>query len=275
MEDKTMKAEQARRLTEEHLHRLAQALEAGHSQTLRDYLAVMARFPRYSFRNQLLIASQRPDATRVAGFQAWRQLGRWVKRGEKGIAIVAPLPLRRAEPADGDDGDVLLAFKAVHVFDVSQTDGEPLPELAATQGDPADHLVRLKAVITDRGIRLRYCEDLDGADGASGGGLILVRSALTAGEEFAVLAHEFAHELLHRGERRTGVPRKVRELEAEAVAYVVSEAIGLDTNTACADYIHLYQGDTDTLTESLYAIRQTASIILEALLPEARDALAA
>jgi hypothetical protein len=67
----------------------------------------------------------------------------------------------------------------------------------------------------------------------------------------------------------------VRELEAEAVAYVVSEAIGLDTNTACADYIHLYQGDTDTLTESLYAIRQTASIILEALLPEARDALAA
>jgi len=165
-----MKAEQAKRLTEEHLHRLAQALEAGHSQTLRDYLAVMARFPRYSFRNQLLIASQRPDATRIAGFQTWRHLGRWVKRGEKGIVIVAPLPLRRAEPAQGEDPDPLLLFKAVYVFDVSQTDGEPLPELAATQGDPADHLVRLKAAITDRGIRLRYCDDLDGADGASGGG---------------------------------------------------------------------------------------------------------
>jgi antirestriction protein ArdC len=270
-----MKAEQAKRLTDEHLQGLAQALEAGHSQTLRDYLAVMARFPRYSFRNQLLIAAQRPDATRVAGFQTWRQLGRWVKRGEKGIVIVAPLPLRRAEAAEGEDADVSLAFKAVYVFDVSQTDGEPLPELAATQGDPADHLVRLRAVITDRGIRLRYCEDLDGADGASGGGLILVRSGLTAGEEFAVLVHEFAHELLHQGERRLAVPKRVRELEAEAVAYVVSEAIGLNTNTACVDYIQLYQGNTETLTESLTAIRQTASVILEAVLPEAPKALAA
>jgi antirestriction protein ArdC len=235
----------------------------------------MARFPRYSFRNQLLIASQRPDATRVAGFQTWRQLGRWVKRGEKGIVIVAPLPLRRAEPAGPDDGDVPLAFKAVYVFDVSQTDGEPLPELGATQGDPADHLVRLKAVITDRGIRLRYGEDLGGADGVSGGGLILLRAGLMAGEEFAVLVHEFAHELLHQGERRLAVPKRVRELEAEAVAYVVSEAVGLNTNTACVDYIQLYQGNTETLTESLTAIRQTASVILEAVLPEAPKALAA
>jgi hypothetical protein len=235
----------------------------------------MARFPRYSFRNQLLIAAQRPGATRVAGFQTWRQFGRWVKRGERGIVIVAPLPLRRAEAAEGEEADVSLAFKAVYVFDVSQTDGEPLPELAATQGNPADHLLRLKAAITERGIRLRYCEDLDGADGVSGGGLILLRAGLTAGEEFGVLTHEFAHELLHQGERRTGVPRKVRELEAEAVAYVVSEAIGLDTNTACVDYIHLYQGDTDTLTESLSTIRQSASIILETLLPEAPQVLAA
>ncbi len=269
-----MKAEQAKRLTDEHLQRLAQALEAGHSQALKDYLAVIARFPRYSFRNQLLIASQRPDATRVAGFQTWRQLGRWVKRGEKGLVIVAPLPLRRAELAEGGDADPLLLFKAVYVFDVSQTDGAPLPELAATQGDPADHLVRLKAVITDRGIRLRYCEDLDGADGASGGGLILVRSGLTAGEEFAVLAHEFAHELLHQGDRRFTVPKRVRELEAEAAAYVVSEAVGLDTNSACADYIHLYQGSVETLTESLESIRQASSLILSDLIPEELHAAA-
>jgi antirestriction protein ArdC len=198
-----------------------------------------------------------------------------VKRGERGIVIVAPLPLRRAEAAEGEETDAFLAFKAVYVFDVSQTDGDPLPELAATQGDPADHLLHLRAVITGRGIRLRYCEDLDGADGVSGGGLILLRAGLTAGEEFGVLTHEFAHELLHQGERRTRVPRKVRELEAEAVAYVVSEAVGLNTNTACVDYIHLYQGDTDTLTESLSTIRQSASIILETLLPEAPQVLAA
>lgn len=269
-----MKAEQARQLADEQIDKLAQALEAGHSEAMRAYLAVMARFPRYSFRNQLLIASQRPDATRVAGFRTWQKLGRCVMRGEKGIVIVAPLPLRRGEPVEGADDNVFLAFKAAYVFDVSQTDGEPLPELSATRGDPAGYTGLLKAEIAGRGISLRYVEFTDGADGASAGGTILLRTGLAPAEEFSVLVHELAHELLHHGARRGETPRKVRELEAEAVAFVVSESIGLDTNTACADYIYLYQGNVQTLTESLGAIQQVASTILEALMPEVEAAAA-
>ncbi len=263
-----MKAEQARKLADDQVDRLAKALEAGHSETMKTYLAVMARFPRYSFRNQLLIASQRPDATRVAGFRTWQKLKRWVKRGEQGIVIVAPMPLRRKDPPDPDRDNAFIAFKAAHVFDVSQTDGEALPELGTVHGDPAGYIDLLKEEIAWRGISLRYAEDLQGADGASAGGTIILRESLSPAEQFSVLVHELAHEILHQGERKGQVPRRVRELEAEAVAFVVSEAIGLDTNTASADYIQLYRGDVETLTESLDAIQKTAAAILEALMPE-------
>jgi hypothetical protein len=104
---------------------------------------------------------------------------------------------------------------------------------------------------------------------------VLLRLGLAPAEELSVLAHELAHELLHHGADRATTPRRVRELEAEAVAFVVSEAIGLDTSTACADYIQLYQGSTESLAQSLAAIQQTAATILEALLPEDTQALAA
>jgi hypothetical protein len=90
---------------------------------------------------------------------------------------------------------------------------------------------------------------------------------MTAAEEFAVIVHELAHELLHRGERRAQTTQTVRETEAEAVAFVVSHAIGLDTNTAAADYIQLYRGDKATLVESLAFVQQTASEILGAMMP--------
>ncbi len=270
-----MKAEQARKLADDQVDKLAKALEAGHSETMRTYLAVMARFPRYSFRNQLLIATQRPDATRVAGFRTWQKLRRWVKRGETGIVIVAPMPLHRKDPTESEKDDAFIAFKAAYVFDVSQTDGEPLPELGTVHGDPAGYADLLKQEIAWRGIGLRYVDDLSGADGASAGGTIILREGLSPAEQFSVLVHELAHEMLHQGERKGQVPRRVRELEAEAVAFVVSGAIGLDTNTASADYIQLYRGNVETLTESLDAIQKTAAAILEALMPEESQPAAA
>ncbi|RIK66073.1 MAG: DUF1738 domain-containing protein [Planctomycetota bacterium] len=266
-----MKVEQAKQLADQALNQLIAAVEAGGSDAFKAYLATMARFHRYSFGNVMMIAMQRPDATQVAGFNRWKELGRYVKAGERGIAIIAPMLLRKkSEPgngdaADGEDAEKILRFKAVYVFDVSQTDGQPLPELHRVGGNPNGHTDRLKQFIAQRGIVLEYSSDIGTADGLSKGGTIVLRTDLPPAEEFSVLVHELAHEMLHRTERRKETNKTVRETEAEAVAFIVSQAIGLDTNSACSDYIRLYNGDRETLTESLDFIQKSAAAILEAI----------
>ena len=123
-----MKSEDASQLATSALDRLAQALQAGHSEALTAYLAAAGRFHSYSFRNVMLIASQRPDATRVAGFNAWRKLGRFVKKGEKGVVIIAPIVFKRDDQAatseDERAGDAQLRFKAAYVFDGLSRDSD-------------------------------------------------------------------------------------------------------------------------------------------------------
>jgi antirestriction protein ArdC len=267
-EESTMKKEQTNQLVDDALNDLAEALEQGKSEALSAYLSTMARFHEYSFRNVMLINSQRPDAVQVAGFHAWRKLGRFVRKGERGIVIVAPMVLRGEKNADQGDEDTRLLFRAVHVFDVSQTDGEPLPEPGTVSGDPAIHTARLKSFIADRGIRLDYAETLGGADGRSHGGRIEMLKGLTPAEEFSTLAHELAHELLHRGKQRKDRTHIARETEAEAVAFVVCQAIGLETSTAAQDYIHFHHGDKGTLSASLDRIQQTATTIIQAVMEE-------
>jgi antirestriction protein ArdC len=263
-----MKSEDASKLATSALETLAQTLAAGHSEALTAYLAAAGRFHTYSFRNVMLIASQRPDATRVAGFNAWRKLGRFVKKGETGIAIIAHIVLKRDDrPTNLDDErarDVQIRFKVAHVFDVVQTDGTPLPELGETAGDPGAYTQRLIRFIESLGIALDYADDLGGADGLSKKGQIVIRSRQTAATEFSVLVHELAHSLLHQVPNRPST-KTVLELEAEAVAFTVCSGIGLDTGTAAADYIGLYDGDADLLAQSLDAIQRTASQILEAI----------
>ncbi|RIK67139.1 MAG: DUF1738 domain-containing protein [Planctomycetota bacterium] len=265
-----MKVEQAKQLAEDALNQLIADVERGGSDAFKAYLATMARFHHYSFGNCMMIAMQRPDATHVAGFNRWKELGRFVKAGEKGIVIIAPMLLRKKATA-GDtapaeqDAETLLRFKAVYVFDVSQTDGKPLPEFARVGGDPNGHTERLKEFIAQRAVTVEYSEDIGSADGVSKGGKIVIRPDLTPAEEFSVLVHEMAHEMLHRTERRKETSKTIRETEAEAVAFVVCQAIGLDTNGAAADYIKLYNGDKETLTESLDHIQKTATSIIEAI----------
>lgn len=267
-----MKHEEAKQIADEALERLAKDLAAGRSQMFLEYLAVLGRFHHYSFGNVLLIAIQRPDATHVAGFHAWKKLGRYVKKGEKGITILAPLVYKRKGEVTDDSSSkesasavVLRGFKAVYVFDVSQTEGEPLPEFASVGGDPGEHIEKLKELIVRDGIDLVYEESLGGAQGRSEGGRILIVNGLAPAKEFSVLVHELAHERLHKGDRRKDTTRTVRETEAEAVAYVVAKGVGLDTSTAASDYIQLYQGTTETLAESLDYIRRVAADILAAL----------
>jgi hypothetical protein len=259
-----MNADELKKLTTESLDHLSAALAEGHSERLSALLKTMAQFHRYSFHNVCLIARQRPEATRVAGFHAWRKLGRFVRKGEKGIAILAPIVGRKEADAGDDDSKTVVGFRAAYVFDVDQTDGAPLPEPAEAGGDPGAATDRLKTAITSHGIALEYAQELDGALGTSCGGRIQILAGLQPASEFTVLAHEFAHELLHRGDDRPA-SRDVRELEAEAVAFVVGQAIGLDVTDAARDYIHLYRGDSTALVESLARIQRTSASILAKL----------
>lgn len=265
-----MKSEQAKKLADDALDTLADALAAGKSGTLHAVLQAAARFHRYSFRNIMLIATQRPDATHVAGFNAWKKLGRFVKKGEHGIVIVAPIPIRSDASEVAESGVTAsesagIRFKAAYVFDVAQTDGEPLPEHATVSGEPGQFTERLKSFIAGKGIVLEYLPDLGGPDGTSSGGKIQVRTGLTPAEEFSVLAHELGHELLHRDADRATTTKTQRETEAEAVAFVLTTAVGLDTSTAASDYIQLYNGDKDTLAASLGRIQHVAAEIIDAL----------
>ena len=265
----------ARSLIETAIDQLATALENGHSQTLKEYLATMARFHPYSAGNQLLIHLQRPTATHIAGYQTWKKLGRQVKKGEKGILIQAPIQYRYTTTTETtrnnreEDNTVtvtrLSGFKPAHVFDITQTDGDNLPEFPTVQGNPGEHLEQLKTTIHQRGITLKYSDDMEGAIGRSNGGTITIQTNLPPAKEFSTLVHELAHELLHHGPNRQKTTKTMRETQAEAVAYIVNTAIGLDTTTASSDYIQLYHGDKKVLAESLHDIRQAANTILAEL----------
>jgi RNA polymerase sigma factor (sigma-70 family) len=272
-----MKEEHVRQMAQDALGRLASALEAGHSEALKEYLAAQARFHRYSWHNVMLITAQRPSASQVAGYHAWHQLGRFVKKGEKGIVIYAPVLVKDTDPQAGvreaasNDVFRLTGFRTAHVFDIAQTDGRELPAFAEMKGDPQEYTDKLKALVAKDHIALTYDPSIAPAKGVSFGGRIALRPGLSAAEEFSVLAHEFAHELLHKRTADRPLDKTVRETQAEAVAFVVCRGVGLDTNTAASDYIALYKGDTQTLAESLTVIHQASTRILNELLPEERQ----
>jgi len=264
-----MKRDEVQRIARQAFVQLVESVEAGKSETLVNYLKAMARFHRYSLGNAILIRLQKPDATHVAGFRTWQRLGRRVRKGEHGIGIMAPIVHRRKTGTGGDreedDEETVRTFKTAHVFDISQTDGKPLPEFARVQGNPEQFLDRLKQYVASKGIQLKHSEHLAMAEGVSTGGTILLKQSLAPAEEFSVLCHEYAHERLHhQGDTRPD-EKKVLETQAEAVAFVVSYGIGLDVNTSSSDYIQLYSGDRKTLMESLERIQRTASEILAAI----------
>jgi antirestriction protein ArdC len=223
---------------------LIEQLEAGHSEALTNYLTAMSRFHAYSFGNVLEIARQMPTATRVAGFWTWKNLGRSVKAGQKGIRILAPIVGSRRKKDTEAQRDItkqneriLLGFRNAYVFDISQTEGLDLPAVHEVSGDPGENIDRLAAFLKTKGIQLVYNEKIAPALGTSYGGRIAILSGQSKAETFATLVHETAHELLHKSERRTATTKTVRETEAEAVAFVVGKAVGLVTGSASADYV--------------------------------------
>ena len=135
-------------------------------------------------------------------------------------------------------------------------------------GDVSGHRERLFRFVESQSVELSFSERIAPAKGLSHGGKITLLSGMQPAEEFFTLVHEIAHEMLHRGERRIMTTKQVRETEAEAVAFVVCQSVGLQNGTASQDYIQLWHGDANLLRESLEAVQQTATIILGALSPE-------
>jgi hypothetical protein len=259
---------------------LIEQLEAGHSDALTAYLDAMSRFHNYSFGNILEIARQRPDATRVAGMYAWNQLGRKVKRGERGIRILAPIvgiKRKKDEEAEKDitkqNTRVLVGFRNAYVFDVSQTEGAELPAMREMSGEVGENRARLIAFINKQNIELVFTANIAPALGTSYGGRIAILPGQSEAEEFSTLVHELAHEMLHKAERRTTTTKVVKETEAEAVAFVIGKAVGLETGSASADYIQLYHGNASLLAESLEVIQQTSAVILAALQPSGTETM--
>jgi hypothetical protein len=295
----TQKDNPTQQLIKQSVDFLLQQLEAGKSETLTAYMAAMARFHAYSFANIMAIVRARPDATRVAGIRTWNELGRFVKKGEKGIPILAPMIGRRrrkdnaernqAQDDNAKPAPVLIGFRIVHVFDVRQTTGEDLPEFEhSVSGEVGEHRDRLAAFLDAQNIALEYNENIAPALGVSYGGKIALLPGQSHAEDFTSLVHESAHELLHRSTRRTMTTATVRETEAEAVAFIVGQAIGLEMGRVAADYIQMYAGNAALLAESLEVVQRTSAVILDAIteksdntrnapsisVPETQDAIA-
>ena len=280
-----MNRDEALKQSDEALKELAQSLSQGMSDKLLNYLAAMARFHQYSFGNCMMIYMQKPDATQVAGFGKWKEMNRFVKKGEKGIAIFAPMVGKKKKDSDAKDASsansnhdssetpdstnankVLYGFRVVYVFDVSQTEGQELPEFAALGGDPGDKIDRLIEIYRNQGVVLEFVPSLPGsANGMSAGGTVSIVESLPKPQMFSTMVHELAHEMLHWGDRHESTTKTIRETEAEAVAYAVCRSIGLECSTRASDYIQLWTGDEKVLMQSLEQIRTVASKILTQL----------
>jgi len=248
---------------QEHLETLAQATdEARKSQEMLRYLDFVSMFHQYSPCNIVLIQFFKPDATLVAGFNKWKSLDRWVRAGEKAIPILAPM-LVKQEDEDGIERQRLVGFKTVHVFDISQTSGEPLPHKPDWKSPQKNEELNLKLIhfAESQGISVTF-KNLPGeVQGRSKGGAIEID--LNAGTP--VIFHEIAHEILHRVEENQ-LTRAERELEAEAVAFCCGKHLGLEGLNS-PNYLAFFGGTSEKIFTHMERIRDTANRIITAIAP--------
>ena len=226
----------------------------------RAWLRTQAQFHTYSANNATLIALQMPEATQVAGFHTWRKLGRWVLKGETGITILAPVTLKTHGEDSGeitpeDDGTgssrFVVGFRAVTVFDVSQTDGAELPTVGhrLTGDDPDDVYTSLCGVAHSIGYTVEEDYLGEGVNGDCTHRLRRIRIEVRndPAQQVKTLAHEIGHALLHDHtqtgtEQDAATCRGVKELEAESVAYVVTQALGFESGSYSFSYVANWSG---------------------------------
>ena len=252
------------------LDTLAEGIEAlTNSDRWRAHLEVQGRFHRYSFNNALLIGVQDPAATRVAGYATWKKLGRSVVKGERAIWILAPMVGRRTRDADGEERRPLYGFRPVAVFDVAQTEGDPLPEICRNlEGEaPTAWFIALRSRAEQLGYSVESVEIPGTTNGDCTYGMrrIRVESRNHPAQQVKTLAHELAHAFLHEGV----ADRALAELEAESTAFMVCRRLGLDSGEYSFGYVACWAGGgpeaVAAVSASGSAIQRTASAILDGL----------
>ena len=256
----------------------------------KNYLDFCARLPRYSVNNQILIMMQKPDATMCQSFTNWKEVNRFVRKGEKGIRILAPAPYKMQKEQENTDasGKTILdkdgepvketvevtinAFKPVSTFDISQTDGEPVPtpgvdELTGSVEGYETLLAAIKEVVP---VPISF-EQID--SGAKGfyhleENRIVVQEGMSEAQTVKTLLHEASHQALHSREAMDATSEKKsknqKETEAESVAYVVCQHYGIDTSEYSFPYVATWSADKEVpeLKASLDTIRRTASELI-------------
>ena len=237
------------------------------SEFFRHYLDTMSRFWKYSYHNQLLIFRQMPKATRVAGFRKWQELKRRVKKGSKSIRILAPYIKRiiEADPKTGEEKERKITyFCPVSVFDQSQTEGQPLPEIdICIDGDNyAEFLRHLLDFCGSRNIKVDFRNlGINDLYGYSLGGQIAIADTKSINTQVNTLIHEVAHEILSHKDQQIG--RQEKEIQAEGVAYVVTKHFGMENKSF--NYLALYDADYRRIMENLKAISEASRDIIEFL----------
>lgn len=273
-------------------------LEAGlkelfESEKYKSYLSTMSKFHNYSFNNTLLIAMQKPEATLVAGYQAWQKnFERHVNKGEKAIRILAPAPYKIKEERDKLDpvtGEMMFdengmpqkeetevtipAFRAVSVFDVSQTDGKPIPELEVNEllSTVEGYEDFVQALMNISPVPIAF-EDIPGDSKgyfSTAEKRIAVQENMSESQTLKTMVHEVAHSMLHDKEvnQSMDIPvkdRNTKEVEAESVAFTVCQHFGIDTSDYSFGYIAGWSSGRNMkeLKSSLDTIRKTASELI-------------
>lgn len=280
----------------EKVEELAKKIEAGtkefmQSDKYRTYLRTMSKFHSYSFRNCLLIAMQKPDATLVAGYQAWqKKFERQVGRGETGIRIFAPVPYEEqvekqkrdsngnllyssdGKPVTEEVTEKRLAFRVTTVFDVSQTSGKPLPELATELDGSVEQYEMLFQAIRDTSEAPITVETFPAGNEAKGyyspsDHSIHVRDDISEVQSIKTVLHELAHSVLHNKDAEDAAEksRMTMEVEAESVAFIVSDHFGIDTSDYSFAYLASWSSDADLpeLHQSLDTIQKTANDLIQ------------
>jgi antirestriction protein ArdC len=238
------------------------------------YLRFMSAFRRYSFNNLMLIALQCPHATHVAGFRKWQELGRQVRKGEKAIKILgySTKKITKTDPVTGEEvEDRVKRFPVLSVFDVSQTDGEPVPSNAyqlPTGEGPTGMLDRLSAWLRGEGWTLRELPLGGMMEGYTDHQrrIIATESGLEPAARLVVLLHEAAHALLHENDADYVTHRGVCETEAESTAYVIANLIGMDVDASSVSYVAGWaKADRDIITAAATNVLRAVNTIAAAL----------
>ena len=233
------------------------------SSRYREYLKTMSHFHSYSLNNCLLIFEQKPDATLVAGYHTWRRrFGRHVKAGEKGIRILAPVR-KETETEDGEEQEI--RFKTIPVFDISQTDGDPLPTYMndTLYGSVSDYELFLDQLKLVSPVPVRFEQGPMNAHGyfRDDQSVIVLKEGMPQLQTVKTLVHEIAHACLHsRSAGGEKLSREQKEIEAESIAYIICSHFGLDTGEYSFGYLAGYSSTRDLpeLRDSMERIRSAS-----------------